>query len=60
MSVGAVGAGGSAFETAVMRLETQVSLQKEVQDMAAKEMAAVLQMIAPPPSNLGGGVDVSA
>jgi len=55
-----VAALSGALATAQARMETQVSLQKKVQDMAAQEMAAVIRMIAPPPSHLGGNVNTYA
>jgi len=56
MGVDAVG--GSAFETARMMQETQISLQKKAQEMAQSEVAAVIKMVSP--AHLGSGVDVSA
>ncbi len=51
---------GAAVQTAQMMVETNISLQGKVQDMAKQEMAAVLQMIAPGPAHLGQGVNVLA
>ena len=55
-----VDATGGALATAKAFSETQVALQKRVNDMAKTEMAGVLKMIAPPPSHLGQNVNVSA
>ncbi|MBM3270991.1 MAG: hypothetical protein FJZ01_25440 [Candidatus Sericytochromatia bacterium] len=55
-----VSAIGSGLETAQMMLETQITLQGKVQDMAKQEMNAILQSIAPPPSHLGRNVNVVA
>ncbi len=48
------------LKTAQMMVEANITLQGKVQDMARQEMAAVLEMVAPPPSHLGKGGNVFA
>lgn len=55
-----VSAAASGLQTARLMLETQVSLQAKVQDIAKEEMAALLQMVAPPPAHPGSGVNLLA